>query len=189
MWTALGILKLIKRSSDAPLEPAVAMVGVKPGDKVIVLGADAPALAAAVARVTGLNGQTTVVDPRPDAKAVVEQAAARAGALLEFSAAPLTSISIESGLFAVSVLPSGLAALGTDAPMVLAEAIRLVKPGGRITVCEPVARPGLFKLAQARPLTDPVHVVQRLTAAGLRAARHVGTLEGLAFIEAAKPRQ
>jgi ubiquinone/menaquinone biosynthesis C-methylase UbiE len=189
MWTALGILKLIKRGSNLPFEPAVAMVGVKPGDKVIVLGAGTPALAAAVAAVTGLNGQTTVVDSSPAAKAGIDRAAAGAGALVEFTTAPLTNIPIDPDLFAVSILPSGLAALGTDSPMILAEAIRLVRPGGRITVCEPVARPGLFKLAQTRPLTDPVHVVQRLTAAGLRAARHVGTLEGIAFIEAAKPRQ
>lgn len=189
MWTALGILKLIKRGSNTPFEPAVAMIGVKPGDKAIVLGADSPALAAAVAAVTGLNGQTTVVDPNPDIKGRVDSAAAEAGTLVEFCASPLTSVPIDPALFAVAILPTGLADLATDAPMVLAEAIRLVRPGGRVTICEPVARPGLFRLAQSRTLTDPAHVVQRLTAAGLRAARHVGTLDGVAFIEAAKPRQ
>lgn len=186
MWTALGLLKLITRSRDQPFQPAMAMIGVKPGATVVVLGARQPDLAAALAVVTGLNGQTTVVDRATGAADAVATAARQAGALVDFVDAPCAMTPLDSGTADVVVLPSGLAALGTDAPLVLAEAIRLARGGGRITVCEPVPRPGLFRLAQSAPVTDPAHVAERLTAAGLRAARHLGTLDGIAFVEAAK---
>lgn len=188
MWTALGLLKLITRSRERPFQPAMAMIGVKPGDTVVVLGARRPDLAAAVAGVTGLNGQTTVVDRAQGAAAAVKAAAERAGTLVDFVDAPCAMVPLDPGTADVVVLPSGLAILGTDAPLVLAEAIRLARGAGRITICEPVPRQGLFRLAQSTPVTDPAHVVERLTAAGLRAARHLGTLDGIAFVEAAKAR-
>jgi ubiquinone/menaquinone biosynthesis C-methylase UbiE len=188
MFTELGILKLIKRSSSQPFEPAIAMLGVKGGDRIVILGAGEPDLAAQIGKATGLNGQTTVVARTAGAGDRIAKAAARAGALVEFVDAPVTQLPLDTGAWDVAILPTGLAAPGKDAPSILAEAIRVVRPGGRITICEPVPRAGLFRLAQTAPLTDVSSVLARLTAAGLRAARHLGTLEGTAYIEAAKPR-
>jgi len=188
VFTELGILKLIKRSPQAAFAPAVAMIGVKAGDRVLVIGAGRPALAGQIARVTGLNGQTTVVARGADAGRAIGEAAGQAGALIEVVDAPATQLPLDPQTWDAAVLPTGLAALGTDAPLVLAEAIRVVRPGGRITVCESLPRAGLFRLAQTTAVTAPSTVVARLTAAGLRAARHVGDLDGVAYIEAARPR-
>ena len=182
------ILKMLRKAKGQPEQGAVAMLGIKSGDRVLMLGAARPALAGAIGRITGLNGQTTVVDRVPGAPEAVARAAADAGALVDFVSAPITMLPTDSQTFDMAVLPAGLAALGTDAPSVLAEAIRVVRPGGRITICEPLPREGLFRLAQTVPITDPKDVVARLTAAGLRAARHLGSLDGTAYFEAARPR-
>lgn len=182
------ILKMLRRAKPQPDQSAVAMLGIKPGNRVLMLGAHRPGLAGAIGRLTGLNGQTTVVDQGTDAEARIAKGAAAAGALVEFVNAPLTMLPLDNQTFDMAILPAGLAALGTQAPSVLAEAIRTVRPGGRISICEPLPRPGLFKLAQTVPLTDPKDVVARLTAAGLRAARHLGSLDGTAYFEAARAR-
>ncbi len=181
------ILKMLRRQKGQPEQGAVAMLGIKPGDRVLMLGASRPALAGAIGHVTGLNGQATVVDQGEGADLRVAMGAAEAGALVDFVNAPTTMLPIDNQSFDMAVLPKGLAGLGPQAPSVLAEAIRVVRPGGRITICEPLPRPGLFRLAQTAPLTDPKDVVARLTAAGLRAARYVGSLDGTAYFEAARP--
>ncbi|GEM_PF-2643391 len=182
------ILKMLRQSKGRPEQSAVAMLGIKGGDTVLVAGAGHPDLAGAIGAVTGLNGQTTVVDNAEGAAGRVTKAAADAGALLEFVQAPLAMLPMDGHTFDVVILPIGLAALGAQAPLVLGEAIRVVRPGGRIAVCEPLPRPGLFRLAQTKPLTDPKDVVARLTAAGLRAARYLGSLDDIAYFEAARAR-
>lgn len=182
------ILKMLRKAKGQPDQGAVAMLGIKPGDRVLLLGSSRPGLAGTIGHITGLNGQTTVVDQAPGADARVAKGAADAGALVDFVNAPVAMLPMDHQTFDMAVLPAGLAALGKDAPSVLAEAIRVVRPGGRITICEPLPRPGLFRLAQNAPLTDPKDVVARLTAAGLRAARHLGSLDGTAYFEAARPR-
>jgi ubiquinone/menaquinone biosynthesis C-methylase UbiE len=189
MFTELGILNLIKRARDRPWTPAVTMLGLKAGDRVVVAGAAKPDLVGAIGAMTGLNGQTTVVDADEGAQTRVARAAAAAGALVEFVRAPLAMLPLQSQTFDVAILPVGLAALGSQAPVVLAEAIRVVRPGGRISLCEPVPRQGLFSLAQRIPPVDPQTIIARLTAAGLRAARHLGNLDGTAYFEAARARQ
>ena len=49
------------KKSESSHATALAMVGAKAGQSVVVLGADGP-LAAAIGLVTGLNGRTVVVD-------------------------------------------------------------------------------------------------------------------------------
>lgn len=182
------ILKMIRKGQGRPEQSAVAMLGIRGGDTVLVAGAGQPGLAAAIGAATGLNGQATVVDNTEDAEARVTRAAEKAGALVEFVRAPLAMLPMDGQTFDVVILPVGLAALGAQAPLVLAEAIRVVRPGGRVAICEPLPRPGLFRLAQTTPLTDPKDVIARLTAAGLRAARHLGSLEGTAYFEAGRAR-
>ncbi len=182
------ILKMLRQAKGRPEQSAVAMLGIKGGDSVLVAGAGRPDLAGAIGAITGLNGQTTVADNTDGAAGRVSRAAANAGALVEFVQAPLAMLPMDGQTFDVVILPSGLASLGAQAPLVLAEAIRVVRPGGRVAICEPLPRPGLFRLAQTTPLTDPKDVVARLTAAGLRAARHLGSLDGVAYFEAARAR-
>jgi hypothetical protein len=187
-FTVWGSAKALFRRGGPFSDASSSMLGVKPGDRAVVLGAAHPTLAAAVGVITGLNGQTTVVGRGADAKVSIERAAGEAGALLEFVDAPPTLAPLDANAWDVAILPHGITPLGSDAPLVLAEAIRLVRPSGRVLLCEPAGRGGLFRLAERTPPADPGALLGRLTNAGLRAARHLGDLDGIAYFEAAKPR-
>src|SRR5262245_41455899 len=56
-------------SFDTSHQTELAMVGARAGERVIVLGARDPGLAAALARVTGADGELIVVDDDADAPA------------------------------------------------------------------------------------------------------------------------
>jgi hypothetical protein len=77
------VLVLFKRGSS-PHQTSLAMIGVQAGERVLFLGRSHPALAAELARVTGLNGQVLVVAPTA-LQPQFEAAAASAGALIELS--------------------------------------------------------------------------------------------------------
>ena len=70
------ILKMLRRAKGQPDQGAVAMLGIKPGDRVLLLGASRPGLAGAIGHVTGLNGQTTVVDQAPGSDVRIAKGAA-----------------------------------------------------------------------------------------------------------------
>jgi len=94
------------KKSESSQATALAMVGAKPGQSVVVLGADGP-LAAAIGLVTGLNGRTVVVDGAEGAAARVQAAADNAGALLEFVSAAPAATTLDAAAFDVAVIRAG----------------------------------------------------------------------------------
>ena len=90
------------------------MVAARAADTVAVFGAPGTAeaaLAAEIALTTGLNGRTLVIDVGTDARARVEAAAAKAGALVEFEWAPVTMPPLDADTFDVVVINRQLASL------------------------------------------------------------------------------
>ena len=174
------------RQGLSPFQTALAMVGAKSGDQVVVVGAGDAELAAQLALVTGLNGQTTVID-REGARPRVEAAAGHAGALVEFTAAPPSALLVPPGTVDVLVLTVGLGSLVPDErPRALAEAMRVLRPGGRTVVIE-----GLAARPSSAPETAGIEgeaVLALLTAAGGRAVRTLATVSGRTYYEARKPR-
>ena len=166
------------------------MVGARPGDSVLFCGAGRPDIAGAVGAVTGLNGQTTVVDRQDGAKARVAAAAAAAGALVDFTDAPMTMLPFDNGQWDVAVRADGLTALGGNAATVLSEAVRVVRPGGRVVVIERVSRPGLFGLFRTPEVSvaPPEATTGALTAAGLRGVRLLAEVEGVRYFEGTRLR-
>lgn len=154
-------------------------------------GASRPDLAGAVGKITGLNGQTTVVDRHDSAAARVAAGAAAAGAIVDFEDAPLTLLPFNTNQWDAVVIVDGLPAFADDAATVLAEAIRVVRPSGRLILLDPVERPGLFGLFRSSdvPAPPPETVVATLTSAGLRAARFLAAVEGVRYFEAVKGRE
>ena len=165
------------------------MVGARPGDSVLFCGAGRPDLAGAVGVVTGLNGQTTVVDRKDGAAKRVAAGAKEAGALVDFENAPLTMLPFDEGQWNAVVLPEGLAALGGEATNVLAEAVRVLKRGGRVVILDQVSRPGLFGLFRTPDNTAvPSETTTRaLSAAGLRGVRVLAEVEGVRYTEGTRP--
>jgi len=101
------MLKGLFKPRTLPNAP-LAMIGAKAGDHVLVVGTRYPAVAAELARATGLNGQTLVVGPEAD-RAVIEAAAAEAGTLIDFQPQQAIAIGRADNPFdiVVSVRPLG----------------------------------------------------------------------------------
>lgn len=173
-----------------PFQTALAMVGAKPGLQVLVLGAGDGKIAAAIAHVTGLNGRTLVIDPSHDAQTPVERAAAEAGALVDFQQAALTDLPSDLGSFDIVVLHQRLSAAADDPAPMIAEAVRVLRPGGRVVVVEGVMHTGWRdRLKAPRQSKIDADVIQGLlTAAGLRASRMLAEADGVTYAEGAKPR-
>jgi SAM-dependent methyltransferase len=175
------------RQGLSPYQTPLAMVGVKSGDEVVVVGAADADLAAQLALVTGLNGQTLVVD-RPDERGRVDAAAARAGALVEFSDGSATSLPVEAASNDVVVIAVGLGRLTADErARGLNEAMRVLRPGGRTIVIEGI-KPPREAAGTDRPAIDDGEVLALLAAAGGRAVRTLATAGGRTYYEARKAR-
>jgi ubiquinone/menaquinone biosynthesis C-methylase UbiE len=182
------MLKLFRGIAEPPHRTAVSMVGARPGDSVLFCGAGRPDIAGAVGAVTGLNGQTTVVDRQDRAKERVAAGAAAAGALVDFTDAPLTMLPFDNEQWDLAVIPDGLTALGGNATTVLSEAIRVVRPNGRVVIIERVSRPGLFGLFRTpeASVAPAEMTTAALTAAGLRGVRLLAETDGVRYFEGTK---
>ena len=176
------------KKAPSPHQTALAMVGARPGDRILVAGRPEPAVVAELARTTGLSGQTliavdTAVQPEYDA------AAAEAGVLLEsLDVQPgSTRLPETGGGHDVIVLHFDLAALDDEARAALtADAMDLVRPGGRVVVIEGRRAGGWF--ASRTATVAPDVVLQMLHRAGGLAVRTLGSAEGVSYFEARKTR-
>ena len=100
--TRLRLFLAPSASGLSPYQTAVAMVGARAGDRVLVIGSDDADLAAHVALVTGLSGDVRLADQTPGAAARVETAVRRVGALVEFAEAPPAKLPFDAGTFDAS---------------------------------------------------------------------------------------
>jgi phosphatidylethanolamine/phosphatidyl-N-methylethanolamine N-methyltransferase len=182
------MLKLFRGTRRSPHHTAESMVGARPGDRVLFCGAGRPDIAGAVGAITGLNGQTTVVDRRDGGAARVAAAAAAAGALVDYEDAPLTVLPFDTGHWDAAVIVSGLAALGPQAAQVLGEAVRVIRPGGRVVLFDPVGRPGVLGLWRRAAPAPAATIISTLTAAGLRGVRTLADTDGVRYFEGVKAR-
>jgi len=176
---------------------ALAMIGAKGGQRILVIGAGSGPLAAEVSLVTGLNGRVLVIDREPATETAVESAAVKAGALVEFERAPATMLPVDPESFDIAVLHSELGALSPgDARLATEETKRVLRAGGRVIVMEKTSRPGLFGLIRlggsggSRPapteMLSPQAVIDLLKTAGFLAVRVLADAEGTAYIEGRK---
>jgi len=166
------------------------MIGAKSGDRVLVIGAGDGRLAANLGLATGLNGRTLVIDRERGAEARIDAAAAKAGALVEFNAMPAATLSLDDATFDIVVIPHELSSRPEDRTQILSEAVRVVRPGGRVMVVERTERGGFRDLLSrdSRPVVASDDVRALLVDAGLRAARVLADVDGLAYVEGIKPR-
>jgi ubiquinone/menaquinone biosynthesis C-methylase UbiE len=171
------------RPGPGPHDLAVSMIGVKLGDRLLQIGCGDGGLLAALAAKTGLTGRAAAVDPSADAVARATRAAEHAGVLVEISAARLASLPFDASSFDVVVLLDALRPLTPEErTAVLAEASRVLRPGGRAIVVEPLPRGGLARLVG--PRNDPQYSTEQwLRSAGMRAVRVVAERDGQRFVE------
>jgi len=166
------------------------MVGARPGERVLVIGAADPGLAAALSQVTALTGEVRVVDRTQGAAERVAHAAAKIGALVEFDDAPPTHLPFQPGSFDVVVVNRRLTTLADrDRTSCVSDALRVLRPGGRLVAIDAIPRGGLAGLlARAHATLTADELRDLLTQGGCRATRVLGEANGIIYIEAAAPR-
>jgi ubiquinone/menaquinone biosynthesis C-methylase UbiE len=162
------------------------MTGVKLGDRLLVIGCTPAKLVAQLALKPGLTGRACALDENAAMSARAAEAALREGALLESETAPHTMLPHNDNAFDIVVMNHALGTVRAERRLlVLNEARRVLRDGGRCIAIEPAARRGLAALVSgSRPASTEIE--QALTAAGFRAVRTLAEREGLAFVEGAK---
>jgi ubiquinone/menaquinone biosynthesis C-methylase UbiE len=177
------------RAAPRIRETAIAMVDPRPGDDVLFVGATHPALAGETGAITGLNGRTVVVDAAPEAGTRIDEAARKAGALVEFSQASFARLPFDPVTFKVIVIPALETWPGEAWAPALAEAMRVARPGARIILLAGRRQGRLARaLRPARPALAPDSVLTALTRAGAIAGRRLAESDGVQYFEARKPR-
>ncbi|HKW02220.1 MAG TPA: class I SAM-dependent methyltransferase [Vicinamibacterales bacterium] len=173
------------RAGPSPYQTAVAMVGARPGDRILMIGADDADLAAHVGLVTGLSGDVQLADHAPGAAARVEAAVRRVGALVEFKEAPPHKLPFDRGTFDAVVFNRRLSAIAaSERTAAVIDAIRVARPGGRIVVIEAGPAEGLFaRFSKPREVMPSADIQQLLSAAGCKATRVLAEAGGAVYVE------
>jgi hypothetical protein len=176
------------KKPTSPHQTALAMVGARPGDRVLVAGRPEPGVVAELARVTGLSGQTLLaVDAA--SKSPYDAAASDAGVFVESVdvAHGATRLPATDGNHDVVVLHFDLVALDEGARSALAgDAMTALRPGGRVVIIEGRPKSGWFGSRPATLAADAVMAM--LQAAGGVAVRTLGSADGISYFEARKAR-
>lgn len=174
------------RKGPPPHQAALAMIGAKPGDRILVAGRPETAVVAALARVTGLLGQTLVATDATTGPSF-EQAAAEEGVLVEVVEMSGTRLPPADGAHDIVALHLDLAGLAEPARNALMkEAVAATRPGGRIIVINGRRRSSVF--AARTSTLPPDDVLEMLTRAELVAARLLGTIDDVTYFEGRKAR-
>ena len=178
---------MLKLRKTTPSEPLIlVMAAVRMGDRLLVLGADAPKVLAQLALKPGITGRTCVVD---DDDARVQRAVAMAegeGGLVEAQTAPVTSLPYDAATFDVVVVNHLLPRLNPELrAQCLAEAGRVIRGGGRCVVIQAGRRSGIAGLLSGSPMPGS-EVESLLSSAGFRAVHTLAERDGLLFVEGAR---
>jgi ubiquinone/menaquinone biosynthesis C-methylase UbiE len=182
------MMRWLRKPVGDPL--AVSMSGIKLGDRLLVLGASDTSLVAALASKAGLTGRACLVDESDDLRSRAAVAIEREGVLLESFCAPLASLPFDAESFDVVLFRNVLrAAEPASQQAALAEAKRVVRPGGRCIVIDDAPRSGIGALVggdRKAPRYPDGGAAALVTAAGFRGVRTLAEREGLVFVEGVK---
>ena len=138
----LGVPEGALRASMACGNP-VAVADLHPGDRVLDLGCGGGLDVLLSARRVGPGGHVVGVDASPDMLELARGHAAEAGvANVEFRLGHLEAIPLPDAAVDV-VISNCVFTLSTDKPRALAEAARVLRPGGRFGISDVLAEPGL----------------------------------------------
>ena len=168
------------------------MTGVKMGDQILQVGCtDGGALAAVAAKV-GLSGRALAVVPDIATAVRVQKGAQRQGVLVDVEVGPPTTLPAGDADIDLVVLDDAarqFASLDTGAQTaIVQEAVRVLKPGGRVLVVSALPAGGLAAVLGRGPKGPAYDATPVLEAGGCRFVRLLGEREGLRFVEGTKAR-
>jgi SAM-dependent methyltransferase len=181
---------------DNPHALVVGMAGVKMGDRLLQVGCAHGGRLGAVAAKVGLSGRAVAVVTDEPSAARARKGAENAGVLIDVHVAPLASLPVEDAGFDLVVVDDTGGLFGELPPgertPAVRELARALRAGGRVVMVGATPASGLAAMlsrgAPAPPFVSSGEAAKALGANGFRAARLIGEREGLAFVEATKPR-
>jgi ubiquinone/menaquinone biosynthesis C-methylase UbiE len=155
---------------------AVAMVGLKLGERFALIGCGDGGLLAALGSKVGYTGRACGVDTEAAAVARAERMAERTGVLVEVQQAPPERLPYDDDSFDVVVVQRvGATASARAFDLALGEAWRLLRPGGRCVV-----------IGKSGP--GSTGVLEALGSRGFKGTHVLADRSGQLFIEAVRPR-
>lgn len=178
------------RPTTVGKEPlAVAMAGIRAGERALQIGLADPVVAQALAVKPGLNGYAAVAVTGRESAERARRMMARSGAVVDVATTDLRSLPFEESAFDVAVLHNRdglLSRLGPGAgERLCGECRRILRNGGRLVVFERGRPTGLSAVFRSRRIDQaPSGTIAALEAAGFRAVRLLGERDGLRFLEA-----
>jgi SAM-dependent methyltransferase len=183
----------LRRRRDDPYLLVVGMTGVRMGDRVAQIGCAHGGRLAAIAAKAGLSGRAVAIVPDEASAARARKGVEDAGVLVEIETTRTTTVlPVEtSGFDLVVVDETGglLATMGAaDRVATVREALRILRPGGRLVVIGAAPRGGLGALFSRRSGAPPFDPAPSLEADGFRQVRTLAEKDGLIFVEGVKPK-
>ena len=184
----MGKMRMFLRQSTVGREPlAIAMSGVRMGERLLQIGMDTPVVTSLLAARPGLSGESAIVVVDEGMASQARRAISETGALVNVAVNPLDALPFSDRSFDVVVVHNRngrLASLLERGSRTLAECRRVLRPGGRTVVIERGAASGLKALFQPRVDSGgPDGTVGALEAAGFRAVRMLGDRDSYRFVE------
>jgi ubiquinone/menaquinone biosynthesis C-methylase UbiE len=175
------------RQSTVGREPlAIAMSGVRMGERLLQVGMDTPLVTSLLAAKPGLSGESALVVADEEAASQARRAVAESGALVNIVVHPLDALPFGPGSFDLVVVHnrSGKMLTGSGQSQVLSECRRVLRSGGRVVIINRGTPSGLTAMLQSRP--DPGQtdsIIRALQAVGFRSVRELGDRDAYAFFE------
>jgi ubiquinone/menaquinone biosynthesis C-methylase UbiE len=184
-------MRMFLRQSTVGREPlAIAMSGVRMGERLLQIGMDTPAVTSLLGAKPGLSGESAIVVPDDDAAVSARRAAEQAGALVNISVHALDALPFERHSFDLVVAHNRNGQLtALDDPQrsrAILECHRVLRPGGRIVVLDKGTPSGVKAIFQSREPGSPEPTIKMLQEAGFRPVRALGDRDGYSFVEGLK---
>jgi ubiquinone/menaquinone biosynthesis C-methylase UbiE len=187
-------MRMFLRQSTVGREPlAIAMSGVRMGERLLQIGIDTPLVTSLLAAKPGLSGESSIVVADEATAARARKAVSETGALVTVAVHALDALPFHDDAFDIVAFHNrtGQLASHLDGPdlRALEESRRVLRSGGRVVVLEKGAPSGLTAIFQPRSEQGrPETTIRALEAAGFRAVRMLGDRDGYRFVEGLKVR-
>ena len=189
-------MRMFLRKSSVGREPlAMAMSGVRLGERLLQIGVDDPAVLGALAAKVGMSGHAAVVTLDERAAARARAGVADASALADVTVTPDGSLPFPPDSFDVVIVHGigGLLTASSDdlRARLLSQVLHVTRAGGRVIVTEPGEPVGLKALLAPAPKRDERYeqaggTIAAMERAGFRPVRLLADRDGIRFTEALK---
>ena len=189
-------MRMFLRKSNVRREPlAVAMSGVRLGERLLQIGIDDPSVLGALAAKVGISGHAAVVTLDEPSAERARQAVANASTIADVSITSDGTLPFNDNSFDVAIVhgASGLL-ISLDAERrlrLLREVLRVTRHGGRALVTDAGERTGIRALLTPAPKKDEHYeasggTTAAMEAAGFKPVRLLADRDGLRFTEGLK---